>query len=513
MLNNYGNTKEPDILEVISDLSNDEVFTPPSLAKQMLDLLPAEVWTSSSLRWIDPFTKTGVFLREITKRLLVGLKEEIPDEQERLEHILQKMVFGVAITELTSLMSRRSLYCSKWADSQKSVVKFSNKQGNLIYQRVEHEFFRGRCSECLASEAKHGAEIQTENYAYSLLHQEGRRFIEKEIGLKFDVVVGNPPYQMEADEAGQNVNAIYNLFVEQAMLLHPSFICMITPSRWMAGGKGLDHFRQRMLQDKRITKIVDYPRAAEVFPGVGENIKGGVSYFLWEEGASADCEYVQIRNGEVTTKAFRNLAEFDIFVRETALLPLVRRVIARADFEPFSTLVSTRDPFGPDLSSNFKSYKEESDNPNSDLILHLNVSNKRTTKFVDKKYVTRNLHLVNQWKLLLPKAYGAGEEIPHQIIGQPIIAGPGEVCTLSYLVCGPFGSKAQAESALSFLKTKTARILISVRKISQNTTQSVYNWLPILPFDREFTDQTLKRLFEITSEESKLIDKYIKEMD
>jgi site-specific DNA-methyltransferase (adenine-specific) len=513
MLNTYQNKKEPDILEVISDLSNDEVFTPPSVAREMLDLLPSSVWLDPSLRWIDPFTKTGVFLREITKRLLVGLEGKIPDEQKRLDHILRNMVFGIAVTELTSLMSRRSLYCSKWADSEKSVVKFPNKHGNLFFQRVEHDFSRGRCSECLASEARHGGESKAENYAYPFLHLGGRHLIEKEIGLKFDIVVGNPPYQMEADDAGQNVNPIYNLFIDQAVALNPSFICMITPSRWMAGGKGLDEFRASMLQDKRILKIVDFPRAAEVFPGVGENIKGGVSYFLWDREANSDCEYVQIRNGEVTTKARRDLSEFDIFVRETSIIPLIRRVTSRKDFKAFSALVSTRDPFGPELSSNFKKYKEKLESKKTDLKLHLNVANKRTTKYVDKKFVTRNLHLVDEWKLFLPKAYGAGEEIPHQIIGQPILAGPGEVCTLSYLVCGPFRSKDEAESAMSYLKTKTARMLISARKISQNTTQSVYDWLPILPFDRTYTDELLRSEFQLSAEDIELINRNIKEMN
>ena len=508
MLNAYQNKKEPDILEVISDLSNDEVFTPPAVAKQMLDLLPPEVWSNPALRWIDPFTKTGVFLREITKRLLAGLKEAIPDDKERLEHILRNMVFGVAITELTSLMSRRSLYCSKWADSDKSVVKFSSKQGNLIYSRVEHEFFRGRCSECLAGESQHGGGSETENYAYALLHQEGRRFIEKEISLKFDVVVGNPPYQMDGGGGGTNATPLYNLFVEQALALSPEHVVMITPSRWMAGGRGLEDFRTQMLSDRRIARIVDYPVASEIFPGV--EVKGGVSYFLWSSSNDDDALVTLVRGTETSGPTERRLDEFDVFVRDARALPILRKVLAK-NLDSLEVLISGDTPFG--LASNFTAYTSGIIPRGSQLQVHVNRQGSRTVGTIERTVVTKNVHLIDKWKVLLPKAGSdGGQKLPDAVLGRPLVAQPGSVCTQTYLVLGPLESEDEVLSAISYVQTRLFRFLVSLRKISQDALRSTYRWVPLVKFDRTWTDVELNELFELDADEVKFIESSVQEM-
>lgn len=505
MLNTYGNTKEPDILEVISDLSNDEVFTPPSVAKQMLDLLPPEVWKDSSLKWIDPFTKTGVFLREITKRLLVGLQEEIPNEQQRLEHILRNMVFGVAITELTSLMSRRSLYCSKWADSEKSVVKFSKKQGNLIYQRVEHEFFRGRCSECLASEAQHGGGPEIENYAYALLHQEGRRFIDKEIGLKFDIVVGNPPYQMDSDGSNRTL-PLYNLFVNQAIQLGPSHVVMIIPSRWMAGGLGLSDFRDQMLQDRRLRKLVDYPNAKEVFPGV--EIKGGVSYFHWQADYNGTCLSAVMRGDEQIGPHERDLGEFDVFVRDYRALSILRKVLARK-YPSITKILSVDKEFG--WTSNFREFSK-SETPDSVPIFY-NERGNRLQGWITRKSVTKSSHLIDTWKVMVPKAGSdGGQKLPDIVLGTPFIASSPSVCTQTYLFFA-VGSEREAINVEKYVRTKLFRFLVSLRKISQDATRSTYTWVPMLDFSRQWTDDDLAKEFGLDADELDLMGSFVKEMN
>ena len=500
MLNSYTNTKEPDILEVISDLSNDEVFTPPSFAKQILDLLPADVWKNPSLRWIDPFTKTGVFLREITKRLLVGLEEEIPDEQKRLEHILRNMVFGVAITELTSLISRRSLYCAKWANSEKSVVKFPSEQGNLIYPRVEHEFFRGRCSECLAAEAEHGGGAETENYAYALLHQAGRRFIEKEIGVKFDIVVGNPPYQSDDESDSPSSSPIYNLFVDQAMRLSPQYLSMIIPSRWMVGGKGLDSFRQTMLSDNRLVKIVDYQNAAEIFPQVG--INGGICYFLWDAKHDGDCTVTSHFLGEERT-ALRKLNKFDVLLRDYRAESIVDKV---ASFESIEDLVSARKPFG--LATNFSGHKISKP---GDLPLLERVGK----TWVTKADIQTGLDFVPSWKVAIRRA-GSGREREKSavdtVIFKPEVLGPNWVCTETFLLVGPLQSEDEANSVASYVATKFFRFLVSLRKAGQDAPRGTYKWVPRVTFDRLWTDEELVSKFGITDSEWQLIDSRIKEM-
>lgn len=505
MLNTYSNTKEPDILEVISDLSNDEVFTPPSVAKQMLDLLPEDVWKNPSLRWIDPFTKTGVFLREITKRLLVGLEEEFPDEQKRLDHILRNMVFGVAITELTSLMSRRSLYCSKWANSEKSAVKFPSKQGNLIYQRVEHEFFRGRCSECLAGEAQHGGGPETENYAYALLHQEGRRFIEKEIGLKFDIVVGNPPYQMDGGGGGTNATPLYNLFVNQAKMLNPQHIVMITPSRWMAGGRGLEEYREQMLADRRIASIVDYPVASEIFPGV--EVKGGVSYFLWTSNHDSETTVTLVRGDSSSGPVKRNLNEFDVFVRDSRALPILRKVLNKG-YQSFENVMSGDTPFG--LASNFKEYRSSSSRSEDELWVHVNRSGIRSVGVMKRSEIVKNVNLIDCWKLLMPKAGSdGGQKLPDSVLGLPLIGEPRSVCTQTYLVAGPLKSKLEAENAFAYSRTRFFRFLVSLRKISQDALKSTYRWVPLLDLGQTWSDEELYMHFGISKREVAYIESQI----
>ena len=504
MLSTYSN-KEPDILEVISDLSNDEVFTPPSLAKQMLDLLPPDVWENPSLRWIDPFTKTGVFLREITKRLLVGLKEEIPDEQQRLDHVLRNMVFGVAITELTSLMSRRSLYCSKWANSVRSVVKFPSKQGNLIYQRVEHEFFRGRCSECFAGEAQHGGGPETENYGYALLHLEGRRFIEKEIGVKFDIVVGNPPYQMDSDGSNRTL-PLYNLFVNQAMSLGPKHIVMIIPSRWMAGGLGLSEFRDQMLKDRRIRHLVDYPNAKEVFPGV--EIKGGVSYFHWQADYSGTCLSTVIRGDEQVGPHERELSEFDVFVRDQRALSILRKVLAKKH-QSITQILSVDKEFG--WTSNFRDFAK-AEVPDSVPIFY-NEKGNRLQGWIPRKQVTKSAQLIDTWKVMIPKAGSdGGQKLPDIVLGAPFVAGSPSVCTQTYLFF-TLNSELEAKNVEKFVKTKFFRFLVSLRKISQDATRSTYAWVPMLDFKKTWTDKELASEFALEPQEIELIDNFVKEMD
>lgn len=503
-------TTQPDILEVIGDLSSDEVFTPPRVANAVLDLLPDEVWADPGLRWLDPGAKTGVFLREVTRRLMVGLADTITDEQERLDHILHNMVFGVAVTELTALMSRRTLYCSKDATGPHSASRMPSADGNVWFARIEHPYDKnGRCPECSASKEQMERH-NSENHAYGFIHAAGREAIEKEFEMKFDVIIGNPPYQMEADAAGQNVMAIYDRFVDQAKALNPRYISMVIPSRWMAGGKYLDDFRSSMLKDRRIRTLVDYPNAAELFPAVG--INGGICYFLWDRDNIGDCSVTGIRGGVVSGPVDRRLDEFDVFVRDNRALEVLRKVLEPKE-PSMAGLFSPRDPFGPELGSNFKGYSETQ--REGDLRLHMNLGTKRVTYWVSPDKVTKSQHLVGAWKVLVPYA-GSGREREKTgvdlVLGPPLVAAPGSVCTLTYIVAGPLKSKAEAESVESYLRTRFARFLVSLRKISQHTTRSVYTFVPQQTWDRTWTDEELYEKYGITEEEQAYIAELIREM-
>ena len=512
MTNTYLQPRQPDILEVISNLSNDEVSTPPKVANAVLDLLPQEVWSNPNFRWLDPGCKSGIFPREITKRLMLGLSEVFPDENSRLEHILKNMVFAIAITEVTSMMSRRTLYCSKNAAGERSVVKFKSKTGNVWHARVEHDFDpKGRCVECKGTKdqlEKKGRD----NNAYGFVHATGRKEINKEIDMNFDVIVGNPPYQMDADVEGQNITPLYDAFVEQAIALNPRYISMVIPSRWLAGGKWLDGFRERMLNDTRLRQIVDFPNAEEVFPGVGKSIKGGVQYFLWDRDNPGQCATTTRRGDSIFGPVERQLNQFDIFVRESRALPILDKVMKKKE-SSFSEIVSMRDPFGPALSSNFTGYRKGDHKEPSDLKLYMNIGSKRVHKYVDHELVTKNHGLVKKWKVLIPNAGSdGGQKLPDVVLGVPIIAEPRSVCTLTYLCIGPFDTKTECESVNSYIRTRFARFLVSLRKISHHSTQNTYLWLPQQTWDRTWTDAELYKKYGITKEEQAYIETMIKEM-
>lgn len=515
--------RNPDVLTCIANLSNDEVFTPPEFANQMLDTLAeawaanhggANLWTDKTVRFLDPFTKSGVFLREITSRLTDGLKTEIPDLQERVDHIVTQQVFGIGITHLTSLLARRSVYCSKHANGKHSVAQsFAKNEGNIWFERTEHRWEKGRCVYCGAPRTSFDREEGLETYAYAFIHTDNVKTRVAEIfgkDMQFDVIIGNPPYQIEADDSGQNILPIYNKFVEQAKALKPMYVVMVIPARWMAGGKWLDGFRAEMLRDTSIRVIVDYPDAAEAFPGV--DIKGGICYFLWNCDDKGDCAVTTKRGDRTIGPIERHLSEFDIFVRDSRALEILRRVLARSEAS-FADLVSPRDPFGPTLSSNFKDY--HSKKRVGDLHLYMNQAEKRGEIWASPSAVTKNHHLIDTWKVLIPKAgpgNSGGHVIPDMVLSKPLIAEPGSVCTLSYLVIGPLESEQSCKSVASYLRTRFVRFLVSLRKPSQDAPRGVYTWVPQKKWDREWTDEELYTEYNITTDEQTYITEMIRPM-
>ena len=283
----------------MANLSNDEVFTPPSTVNKLLDLLPKKIWLDEKVKFLDPTCKSGVFLREIVKRLNKGLENKILNIEKRISHILSNQVYGIANTELTSLVSRRSLYCSKYADSKNSITKiFNTRNGNIYYEKSDHVWLNGSCKYCGANEKSYSRDENLESYAYNFIHD---KFPKEIKNMKFDVIIGNPPYQLnDGGGVGSSAIPIYDKFVNQAKKLNPNYLVMIIPSRWFTGGRGLDSFRKEMLNDKRIREIHDFKDARECFPG--NPPKGGVCYFLWDKNYEGDCEVNTHHKGKVISK-------------------------------------------------------------------------------------------------------------------------------------------------------------------------------------------------------------------
>lgn len=507
----------PDVLMCIANLSNDEVFTPPELVSQILDTLAtswaasnngASIWADKEVTFLDPCTKSGVFLREITKRLTVGLEKQILDLTERVNHILTKQVYGIAITELTSLLARRSLYCSKYANGMHSIArKFKTEEGNIWFQRTEHKWTSGRCDFCSASKEEYGRGRDLETHAYKFLHSlDIKEDLNALFGRKmnFDVVIGNPPYQLSDGGAAASARPIYHLFVEQAQKIDPRYVVMVTPSRWFAGGKGLDQFRRTMLKDRRLRVVVDFIQEKDAFPNV--NINGGVNYFLWDREYNGPCEVTTVNPGGAHSPSLsRSLDKYDIFVRRNESVAILEKVLKRGEAS-FSSRVSSVRPFG--LRTFFHGTSAKTSTANIKLYGSGKIS------WVRESQITSNTAWIAKWKVLIPAASDGNEIYPLPIWDQvgPFIARPNEVCSETYIVASLASTKAEAEAIVQYMRTKFFRFMVSLRKVAQHNKADNFSFVPDLPLDRTWTDRDLYRRFSLTAKEIEHIESNIREM-
>lgn len=528
--------RNPDVLSCIANLSNDEVFTPPEFANRMLDTLAeawaadnegANIWADPSVRFLDPCTKSGVFLREITKRLIDGLEPQMPDLQTRVDHILTRQVFGIGITELTAMLARRSLYCSKHANGPHSITRgFNSETGNVWFERVEHtwekpnEKNKGKCIYCGASSSTLDRGEDRESHAYAFIHTDN---IQERVAalfggdMHFDVVIGNPPYQLDDGGHGTSAAPIYHKFVEQAKALDPRYLTMVIPSRWFAGGKGLDDFRKSMLEDDRLRSINDYLSAADVFPGVG--LKGGVCYFLWDKDHPGDCSISTNFKDWPVSKATRPLLEngVEIFVRFNEGVSILKKVmqvetgqsdrLVLPDDRRFETMVSSARLFG--FRTFFKGRKSKKPN---DLTIHQNGG----IGYVSREEVKSGHDFIDKWKLFAGYAApgtGNRDTYPHRIISTPFIVGPGTVSSETYLSMGPFDSEDEAKSALSYISCRLTRFLVLLHKSSQHVTRKVYTFVPKQTWDRQWSDEALYEKYGLNDEEIAFVEKIVRPMD
>lgn len=493
--NNYN----PDVLSCLANLSSDEVFTPPKLANEILDLLPKEIWKDKNTTFLDPSSKSGVFLREITKRLLEGLKNEIPDLQKRIDHILSKQVFGIGITEMTSFLSRRSVYCSKEANGKYSISEsFNDNQGNVFFENTKHDWKNGRCSYCGASYSEYEREQGLESHAYQFIHNNLPNKIKN---MKFDVIIGNPPYQLKDNGAQASATPLYHKFIQQAKKLNPRFLAMIIPSRWFSGGKGLNDFRNEMLHDNRIRILHDYNNASECFPGV--EIKGGVCYFLWDRDNKGLCKVFSHSEGKVISEIERPLLEknADVFIRHNEAISIFHKVRSKNE-ESFSKIVSPGKPFG--LRGFFNDFKNKS---NNSVKIYAN----QKVGYISPNQILHNKKLINQWKIFVPKAWGVGN-LQRDLI-KPFIGEKNTCCTETYLLVGPFNNKKIAENTISYMKTKFFHLFISFKKITQDAWKKAYELVPMQDFSESWTDEKLYKKYNLTKKEIDFIESIVRPMN
>ena len=330
--------------------------------------------------------------------------------------------------------------------------------------------------------------------------------------MKFDAIVGNPPYQ--AFLGGASPLPVYNFFVDTAKSLHPEFLSMITPSRWFNTGTGLDAFRESMLHDKQIKVMVDFYDASYCFPNV--DIKGGVQYFLWEKGYEGKCSITtKYPTGEVRLSK-RNLLEpgMESYIRDDRIIPILSKVRNRKE-KSFSALISSRDPFGYDirLPGSFKvaphKYVLTKDSINQ-VAFYYNGWRTKGIGYVSLDSVNENKEWVDKYKVLIPKAWGTGDSLKDSL--HPFIIGPNSVCTETYLVVGPFESNGQANNAVSYMKTKFFHFMVSILKISQNAAKGVYELVPEQDFSKPWTDEELYKKYNLTDDEIASIESMVRPM-
>ncbi len=499
--NLFNTIYNPDVLSCIANLSNDEVFTPPEVANAMLDMLPQELFSDPNTRFLDPACKSGVFLREIAKRLLIGLEPLYPDLQARIDHIFQNQLYGIAITELTSLLSRRSLYCSKYPNSIYSVSRFNDVQGNIRFKNTPHRWVGGKCAFCSAAESEYGGKKREgmETHAYEFIHTTKP---EEIIKMKFDVIIGNPPYQLS--DGGNNASAIpiYNKFIEQAKKLNSHYLVMIIPSRWYSGGRGLDKFREVMLNDRHIVELVDFANADDCFPGV--DISGGVCYFLRDSSYDGMCTVINV-DGENRNSEKRYLNQYPILIRSNNAIEIVNKVTSRKE-DTLYNYVSSQKPFG------LRTYEKPDETGN--LMLRWNGGK---GPIPDKK-VTTGREMIDKWKVIVSRVFfehggKTDKNGQNRVLSILEVLKPKEVCTETYVVINSFNTAKEADNLYKYLQTKFARFLILQATSSIMINRNGFVFVPVQDFTRSWTDEELYEKYGLEEKEISYIESMIRPMD
>lgn len=515
MLSSFHN---PDILTCLANLSSDEVFTPPNIANQMLDTLPKELWSNKDATFLDPVSKSGVFLREITKRLLKGLESEIPDIEKRLEHILKNQVFGIGITRLTSEISRRTLYCSKKANGRYSIVNFSNEEGNLRYFESDHFFADGiKCKYCGVNKKLYKRDEGLESYAYSFIHEDK---LEELFNMKFDVIIGNPPYQMNmGNKEGNSSKAmsIYDKFFDAAEKLQPNYISFIIPSRWMTTKpEGISsEWIKKMMRNRKFREVHDFLDSKSCFP---VPVEGGVNYFLWDKNYDGKCSYSFYEN--INTKIpstrfdYLDSKNLGIIIRDPKATEIIDKIeLIEGNYyteskNNFSSLVSPKDFFTnkTQLTSSWKDYKDKKD-ASHNIKYYVNTTiHKKDFGWISSKQVPKNHNSIGLFKVLITAAYGA-----KKIVGNPFTVEKNSACSQTFLVIGYDPDKhnfseTECKNIESYIRTKTFRYLVSIKKKTQNGPRDVYQFVPLQNFNEEWSDEKLFKKYSFTESQIKLIN-------
>ena len=322
--------------------------------------------------------------------------------------------------------------------------------------------------------------------------------------MQFDVIIGNPPYQMSDGGNSASAIPIYQHFVEQSKKLKPRYLVMIIPARWYAGGKGLDEFRETMISDKRIRYLEDYLNASDCF-GNGVEIKGGVCFFLWNRDNMGSCHIVtHTTEGNLSeSRRYLKIDDNDVFIRRNEAVSILEKV--SSNNEPsFTQIVSSRRPFG--LPTNIEGHEVKRA---GDIIIY----QRGGTAYLEQSKIEKNRSWISKYKIYISKAYNAGDDYPHQIINKPIVSERNTCCTETYILIGPFETMEETSYVESYIRTKFFRFMVSLRKISQDATSKVYKFVPLQDFSHPWTDEMLYKKYGLDKDEIAFIESMIRPME
>lgn len=495
---NFYRNKTPNRLDCLASLSNDKIITPSPLAYIMNNILPYNFWSNPEHKILNISTKSGNILKHSFDRFFHGLQDYEPDKNKRTKHIIDNMLYGIALDKITAYTSRKTLY------GDKDII------GNIFYQPCSHVWDdnKGKCIICDAPCNN------SNNISFPFLYMSLKEISD----MKFDAIIANPPYQINTGSDSINAPAIYHLFIEKAIKISKKVI-MITPTKLYNGGmgKGLQNFRKKMLNDPKISKIIDYPDSKKVFEEV--SISGGVSiFFRDEEHNGVGCEIIP--EGDTSRAVVRPLNQFSVFVRDNKSVPIIEKIKkANTTNKYLDKKINARNIFDIE-THDFKNISVSPKNIEGieEICIYHQKRNNTNKGWIDKdKVAQKNQDRHNKiydWKVLtkLVGSVKADQQNTRSVTSIPFIVGPLSCCSATYLVAGTFSTEEEAKRYCAYLKTKFVRFLIAQSAITHLISRERYLFVPDLPMDRQWTDAELYDWAGFTEKEINHIESQIKEM-
>ncbi len=440
-------------------LSDSEIVTPAKVADEMVAILPfEELNEKADAKFLDIASKEGEFSVALYRRFGEKVKPGL---------------YAIATSTLA--------------------YEFTRKVYTLLGMPVEN--------------------IYADFTSYDLIGENNNEIIKQLTDMKFDVVIGNPPYQESDGGAGASAKPIYNQFVNVSKEVGSTYLCIIMPSRWMAGGKGLDEFRNAMLNDKHIAELHDFMHPEDVFPNT--NNRGGVCYFMRNANYDNTEHKVKVvthyENYSHTAQRSLKTDDLDIFVRDSQAIDILDKVVNAIHFQSISIIISARKPFGFE-SQIIKTSIFHDTRDNMDIPI-LCYGKAARIGYIELSEIHSHPEWIDKWKVYVPESNNIGTEL-NDDNQNSFVGAPGTICTETYLVVGAELDLTQekASNLSNYLRTRFARFLLSLAKISQHGTSKTYRFIPLQDFSKSWTDAELYAKYGLTAEEIDFIESKIKPM-